>query len=53
MNHGKPSEKYSFMHLLIVYSFTPDIETMILGNHIARKKTKKFWLSDMNFIFKN
>ena len=37
---GNLREKYSFRYILIVYSFMPDIKTTILGNHIAKKKSK-------------
>ena len=43
---GNLHERYSFRYLLIACSFMSDINTTILGSHIAKKKR------DMNFISK-
>ena len=51
MSHGQPSQKVYFI-LLIVYLFKPDIKMAILWNYIAKWKTKRLWLRDMNFISK-
>ena len=43
-------KKYLFRYLLLVYLFMPDIKTTFLGNHIAKKKTKRLWLRDISKI---
>ena len=49
---GNLHERYSFRYLLIACSFMSNINTTILGSHIAKKKIGRFWLRDMNFISK-
>lgn len=47
---GNLREKYHSSNHLLLYFFTPDIKATIIGNPVAKKKAKMYWLRDMKFI---